>query len=112
LYTADFGRRKCLPESQDHPLMIDSAAIISPLLYLGFIIFQVKSKERPKMGKSVKLALTILVLMLAVAFLSHFLDWMNLPSDSWFWGGVLGALLLLVAVPSLLAAIWRTEHLK
>ncbi len=64
------------------------------------------------MRKSLKLALTILVLMLAVAFLGHFLDWMNLPSDSWFWGGVLGALLLLVAVPSILAAIWRAQHLR
>lgn len=56
------------------------------------------------------MALTILVLMLAVALLSHFLDWMNLPSDSFFWGGVVGALLLLVAVPSILAAIWRVER--
>ena len=64
------------------------------------------------MRKSLKLALTILVLMLAVAFLSHFLDWMNLPSDSWFWGGVVGALLLLVAVPSALAAIWRIQRLR
>jgi len=37
---------------------------------------------------------------------------MNLPSDSWFWGDALGALLLLVAVPSILAAIWRVERLK
>ena len=63
------------------------------------------------MRKSFKLASTVLVLMLAVAFLSQFLDWMNLPSDSWFWGGVVGALLLLVAVPSMLAAIWRFERL-
>jgi hypothetical protein len=62
------------------------------------------------MRNSLQLALTILVLMLAVALLSHFLDWMNLPSDSFFWGGVLGALLLLVAVPSILAAIWRVQR--
>jgi uncharacterized membrane protein YqhA len=62
------------------------------------------------MGKSLQLVLTILVLMLAIALLSHFLDWMNLPSDLFFWGGVLGALLLLVAVPSILAAIWRVER--
>lgn len=62
------------------------------------------------MRNSLKLALTVLVLMLAVAVLSRFLDWMNLPSDSWFWGGVVGALLLAVAVPSILAAIWRAEH--
>jgi len=64
------------------------------------------------MRKSLKLALTILVLMLAVAFLGRFFDWMNLPSDSWFWGGVVGTLLLLVAVPSALAAIWRAQSLK
>ena len=62
------------------------------------------------MRKSLKLALTILVLMLSVAVLSHFLDWMNLPSDSFFWGGALGALMLLVAVPSILAVIWRVER--
>jgi pilus assembly protein TadC len=64
------------------------------------------------MRKSLKLALTILVLMLAVAFLGRFFDWMNLPSDSWFWGGVVGALLLLVPVPSAVAAIWRAQSLK
>lgn len=64
------------------------------------------------MRRSLKLAMSILTLMLAVAFLSRFLDSMNLPSDSSFWGGALGALLLLVAVPSILAAIWRVERLK
>ena len=57
-----------------------------------------------------KLALTVLVLMLAVAVLSRFLDWMNLPSDSWFWGGMVGALLLVVAVPSIVAALWQGKH--
>ena len=64
------------------------------------------------MKGSIKLALSILVLMLAVAFLGHFLDWMNLPSDRWFWSGTVGALLLLVAVPSVLAVIWRLERSK
>ena len=64
------------------------------------------------MKRSIKLAATILVLMLALAFLGRFLDWMNLPSDRWFWSGVVGALLLLVTVPSALAAIWRFERSK
>ena len=64
------------------------------------------------MRRSLKLAMSILTLMLAVAFLSRFLDWMNVSSDSSFWGGALGALLLLVAVPSILMAIWRVERLK
>ena len=44
--------------------------------------------------------------------LSHLviMDWMNLPSDFWFWGGVGSSLLLLVVVPSLIAAIWRTQR--
>jgi len=63
------------------------------------------------MKRSIKLAVTILVLMLAVAFLGHFLDWMNLPSDRWFWSGVVGSLLLLVAVPAVLTAILRAKHL-
>jgi hypothetical protein len=62
------------------------------------------------MTKRFKLALTILVLMLAVASFSRFMDWMNLPSDFWFWGGVGSSLLLLVVVPSLIAAIWRTQR--
>lgn len=64
------------------------------------------------MRSSVKLALTILVMMLAVAFLGRFFDWMNLPSDSWFLGGAVGALLLLVAVPTILIAIWRMQSQK
>ena len=36
-----------------------------------------------------KLALTVLVLLLALAAFSQFLGWMNLPSDLWFWSGIL-----------------------
>ena len=57
-----------------------------------------------------KLALTVLVLLLAVAGFSRFLDWMNLPSDFWFWSGIGSSLLLLVVVPSLIAAIWRLQR--
>ena len=62
------------------------------------------------MKTRIKLALTILVLMLAVAGFSRFLDWMNLPSDLWFWSGVGSLLLLLVVVPSLIAVIWRPQR--
>lgn len=53
------------------------------------------------MNSSLKLALTILGILLAVALLGNFFDGVNLPSDSSLWSGVLGALLLLVAVPPL-----------
>ena len=60
----------------------------------------------------IKLALTILVVLLAVGSLSRFLDWMNLPSDLWFWSGLAGLLLLLVVTPTLVAMIWRPQRLK
>jgi hypothetical protein len=59
-----------------------------------------------------KLALTVLVLLLALAAFSHFLGWMNLPTDTWFWSGLTGVLALLVVVPSLIAAIWRPQRLR
>jgi hypothetical protein len=64
------------------------------------------------MKSRIKLALTILVLLLAVGSLSLFLDWMNLPSDLWFWSGLAGLLLLLVVTPTLVARIWRLQQLK
>jgi hypothetical protein len=58
------------------------------------------------MKSRIKLASTILVLLLAIGSLSRFLDWMNLPSDLWFWGGLVGLLLLLIVTQSIVAAIW------
>ena len=59
-----------------------------------------------------KLALTALVLLLALAGFSRFLGWMNLPSDLWFWSGLSGVLGLLVVVPSLITAIWRPQRFR
>jgi len=64
------------------------------------------------MKSRLKLALTVLVLLLALAVFSRFLGWINLPSDLWFWSGISGVLLLLVAVPSLIAVIWRPQRLR
>ena len=62
------------------------------------------------MNKRIKLALTILVMLLALASFSRFLDWMNLSSDWWLWSGIVGTLALLVIVPSLITAIWRPQR--
>ena len=62
------------------------------------------------MRSRIKLAVTVLILLLAIAVFSRFLDWMNLPSDLWFWSGVTASLLLLVVVPSLIATIWRMQR--
>jgi hypothetical protein len=64
------------------------------------------------MKSRLKLALTALVLLPALATFSRFLGWMNLPSDLWFWSGLTGVLLLLVVVPSLIAAIWRPQRFR
>jgi phosphoglycerol transferase MdoB-like AlkP superfamily enzyme len=58
----------------------------------------------------IKLGVTVLILLIAVAMFSRFLDWMNLPSDVWFWSGVIASVLLLVVVPSLIATIWRVQQ--
>jgi hypothetical protein len=62
------------------------------------------------MNKRIRLALTVLVVLLALASFSRFLDWMNLPSDLWLWSGIVGTLVLLVVVPSLIAATWRPQR--
>jgi hypothetical protein len=72
----------------------------------------VKGRWQQPMKSRIKLALTILVVVLAVGSLSRFLDWMNLPSDLWFWSGLACLLLLLVVTPTLVAMIWRPQRLK
>ncbi len=62
------------------------------------------------MRSRIKLAATILILLLAAVVFSRFMDWMNLPSDLWFCSGVSASLLLLVVVPSLIAKIWRVQQ--
>ena len=64
------------------------------------------------MRNRIKLALTVMVVVLALGSLSRFLHWMNLPSDLWFWSGLSGSLLLLVVTPSVVAVIWRPQRLK
>jgi hypothetical protein len=91
--------------------MLDSGALpILPPLQTNYIIESAVRQSEAGMKKRVKLALTVLVLLLAIASFSRFLDWMNLPSDLWFWSGVGSSLLLLVVVPSLIAAIWRPQR--
>jgi hypothetical protein len=69
-----------------------------------------RKNSEADMKNRIRLALIILVLLLASASLSRFLDWMNLPSDLWFWSGAGSTLLLLVVVPSLIAVIWRFQR--
>ena len=64
------------------------------------------------MKNRIKLALTIMVVLVAIGSLSRFLDWMNLPSDLWFWSGVTAALVLLVVTPALIAVIWQPQRLR
>jgi hypothetical protein len=45
------------------------------------------------MNKRIRLVLTVLVALLALASFSRFLAWMNLPSDLWLWSGIVGTAL-------------------
>ena len=75
--------------------MIDSSALpILPLPAQHRLIELVVRKSEAGMKNRFRLALTVLVLLLSVASFSRFMDWMNLPSDFWFWSGF-GSLLLL-----------------
>lgn len=92
--------------------MVDSSAVLFLIQLLFTLIHEGERKVAKAMKRRIKLASTILVLMLAIVSLSRFLDWMNRPSDWWFWGGLAGLLLLLVVTPSILAAIWQPRLLK
>ena len=59
------------------------------------------------MKTRLKVASTLAILLASLAALSRFLHWMNEPSDLWLSAGALGALLLVVLVPAVIAGIWR-----
>ena len=61
------------------------------------------------MRTRLKLGATAAVFLLGVAALSKFFDWMNLPSDRWFWTGAFSALALVLVVSAAMAAIWRPD---
>jgi len=91
-------------------LLIDFIGNISPHPPVCVRIFHAVRGKRQEMTKRLKLAATALVLMLALAFFSRFLNWMNLPSDLWFWSGTTCAVQLLVVGTSMIAGIWRTKR--
>ena len=59
-----------------------------------------------------KLAFSAAIILVALGVLSRFFHWMNQPSDVWFYAGAFGTLSLLVLVPAIVGAIWRTEFLR
>lgn len=58
------------------------------------------------MRLSLKIGASAAVVVPGLGALDRFLHWMNEPSDLWLYSGLLGAISLMIAVPSLLAAIW------
>ena len=58
------------------------------------------------MQLSLKIAVTLLAVVVSLGLLDHFLHWMNQPSDWKFYSGLLGTLSVLVLVPALLGALW------
>ena len=61
------------------------------------------------MKTRLKFASTLAILLASLGALSRFLQWMNQPSDFWLYAGALGALLLVVLVPTIIAGIWRPK---
>jgi len=59
------------------------------------------------MTTRLKILVSLILSLLSLDILSRFLEWMNRPSDAWFYAGALGALALMVVVPGILGAIWR-----
>ena len=58
------------------------------------------------MQLSLKIAVTLLAVVVSLSALDHLLHWMNQPSDWKFYFGLLGTLSVLVLVPALLGALW------
>ena len=59
------------------------------------------------MKRLMRIAITLVVSVVAFDLLQHFFHWMNQPSDLLLYSGLLGVLGLLVAVSAALAAIWN-----
>jgi hypothetical protein len=60
------------------------------------------------MQLSLKIAVTLIVVVISLGALDRFLHWMNQPGDMRLYSGLLGALGLFVFVPALLTAIWKS----
>ena len=58
------------------------------------------------MQLSIKIAVTLIVVVISLGALDRCLHWMNQPSDWWFYSGLLGTLSVLVLMPALLGALW------
>ncbi|HEY7097187.1 MAG TPA: hypothetical protein VH437_10725 [Terriglobales bacterium] len=61
------------------------------------------------MRTRLKIALSAITILFSLVGLSQFLLWMNRASDAWLYAGALGVLSLLVAVPGVVRAIWRSD---
>ena len=59
------------------------------------------------MKTHLKILLSFSFCLFSLGILTRLLQWMNRPSDAWFYAGALGAFTLLVAVPGVLGYIWR-----
>ena len=56
---------------------------------------------------TMRIACTVLVLVVSLFLLDHFMHWMNQPSDLLLYAGLLGVFsVMFLAVPALLTMIW------
>ena len=59
------------------------------------------------MKTRLKILVSVALTLLSLDVLSRFFQWMNRPTDAWFYVGAIGSLTLLVFVPTLIIAVWR-----
>lgn len=58
------------------------------------------------MQRSLKVAASLITVVVSLGALDHFFHWMNQPSDLKLYSGLLGTLSVLVFLPATLSAIW------
>ena len=59
------------------------------------------------MKTHLKILLSLTFCLFSLGILNRCLEWMNRPSDAWFYAGALGTFTLLAVVPGVLGLIWR-----
>jgi hypothetical protein len=58
------------------------------------------------MRLSLRIVASAAIVVPGLGALDRFLHWMNQPSDVWLYSGLMGTIIVMIAVPALLSALW------
>jgi hypothetical protein len=59
------------------------------------------------MKTALKIAASVMVVLIFMGLVDRFLHWMNQPSDFWLWTGLFGLVSLLILTPAVLTILWN-----